>query len=644
MSVSFEYDTESLGSASREELLRQPDSWPLLYEMVKNMERRQLFGLLERSGRHLVVPRIPLDFDERYERRVPARLTATAEPVRANTAHLSDCLSQSRQQTYEHKLGAVKDGRLTFVHTTLDIATENRVKWFHGRIEALPELWGIKFHGFEFLKWAYLTADSPAELPAVHTTFKRWIRDWESSPETRIGTDQYLRRAWTPHAVSLRLLNLIRYYVWCEDSEDDTAFLQSVRRLVFKNALFLENHVEHDVGGNHLIENGIALVTAGVFFEDEETSWLSTGLSILDEATEQFLEDGGHFERSPMYHSITLMRYLTAVSLLVESDRHCPENIRAVAREATGFLSAVRPPDGQIPLLNDAVYGQAMEIDSCLEYGRSVGAFPVGAAEHAGMEHTGYYWLGDGADRLLVDGGPFGPRHLPGHSHNDIFSILLWVDGTQILTDTGTYHYDPGPRRQYSRSVCSHNTVQVGDTEPVPIGGQYLAGKRVNPEVQYAEGDCTRFDGIYRRDGDPEYSHRRRISGSNEWWLVEDTVRAADDLPMRQYLHFHPSVDLGEHPCAKNGFELSVDGQDLAYVLPVGADDTIQRSTPYFPEFRLERMRPAVIFESETPGQMQFLLSKEPYSPEEYRTLTSSIAIDETSTPEKQKPPAVHDT
>ena len=60
--------------------------------------------------------------------------------------------------------------------------------------------------------------------------------------------------------------------------------------------------------GNHLIANAKALIYAGVFFKGKEADdWLKAGLGILDdEIVEQVLEDGGHFELSPMYHSIIL--------------------------------------------------------------------------------------------------------------------------------------------------------------------------------------------------------------------------------------------------------------------------------------------------------------------------------------------------
>ncbi|HBU63911.1 MAG TPA: heparinase, partial [Alcanivorax sp.] len=66
----------------------------------------------------------------------------------------------------------------------------------------------------------------------------------------------------------------------------------------------LERQVEWPILGNHLFANGKALVFVGAYLTGEEGDrWLRRGLAILDrEIAEQFLADGGHFERSPMYH------------------------------------------------------------------------------------------------------------------------------------------------------------------------------------------------------------------------------------------------------------------------------------------------------------------------------------------------------
>src|SRR5690606_8661793 len=69
---------------------------------------------------------------------------------------------------------------------------------------------------------------------------------------------------------------------------------------------------------NHLQKNLKALVVGGLYFRgDTARRWLERGLRLLwRELFEQVLPDGGHFERSPMYHAIALADFLEVLSLL----------------------------------------------------------------------------------------------------------------------------------------------------------------------------------------------------------------------------------------------------------------------------------------------------------------------------------------
>jgi uncharacterized heparinase superfamily protein len=616
---------------SRVQLLRDADNWPLFYHTLSNMTVRQLAGVLERTVRQKTVPSLPVEFDKRYEQRIPDSLAARPEPVRSANARLRGCLQNAERERQSERLGETEAGEVTFLNTTLSLGKEEGLAWTDPTLDDQPQLWSIKLYGFEFLRWLVFGVEQPSDNPEAHARCRRWLRDWERSPETEIGTEEYLRGTWTPHSVSLRILNLSRYYGWCVGTETDAAFLSLLRRLIYKNALFLENHVEYEVGGNHLIENAAALVMAGVLFPGTNRDWLETGISILESAQSQFLTDGGHFERSPMYHLIALTRYLTVLDLLRESGQSPPTAIAEVSERATGYVRTIRPPDGRIPLLNDSVFGEAIQLDSCLAYSQELGidTRPCNGV----LPDTGLFWLGEGDDRLLVDGGKFGPSHLPAHSHNDLFAVLWWVDGHRLLTDTGTYHYAPTSRRQYSRSVEGHNTVQVGSTEPVPIGGRYLAGRRPEPSVQYARvGDLTMFDGVYVRFSVPglRYTHRRRVFSADDWWLLQDKVNCDEDPSLRQRLHLHPQVSLGDHPATASGYTLQVSDEPVAYVLSPDAASVMETTAPYFPEFGRERERSSLLVEPDSgTDTMSLLLSKRPYSVAEFDQLRTALtAVD----------------
>lgn len=590
---------------------------------LKRMQPEQLAGIGKRHLRERILVHLPVDFDRLYERRIPEDPSTEVEQIAANTATLRSCLDGSTGETYRTRARNAADGSPTFLNRTLRISDGSTVDWYDDRLDDLPMLWQLKLYAFQPLYWLCLgfEPDDPG-AQTLHETFDAWIRDWIETVD--IGRPGYLRRAWTPWAVSLRILHWSRYLAWRDGgtTTDDSEFEQLFGRELYKNALFLHRHVEWDVGGNHLVENGAALTVAGLLFE--EHSWVESGTSILSEtAAEQFLDDGYHFERSPMYHVLVLTRYLTVCDLL---DRHGRklDVLETTAEKSVRFLEFLRPPNGRLPLLNDSVYGQSLPMDDCLQYAEAIGTGGRGdgdnrvapAVPRSGKERSGYHWLRTDAGTMLVDGGSVGPPHLPGHSHSDTLTILLWLDGEPLVTDTGTFGYDTGPLREYARGVRGHNTVQVADTEPIALGGKYLMGPRPEPTTRFEAGDVSLFEGCYeaRPYGGPSYAHHRAVYAGTDWWLVRDTVAAHDEEPIRSRLHLHPSVDPAIE--ATGRIRLATEGNDdTAFVSPLESTTAGITAGWYFPEFG--RMCSRSVLElyadgtERTPTTFGFLVTKD---------------------------------
>jgi uncharacterized heparinase superfamily protein len=555
----------------------------LVFKTAVNKRPVQLRGIVERKLRNAILPRLPLDFDARYERQVPATLRPTPEPIQSNTATLLGALSDDERRAYGRKATEFGDGDVTFLNRTLSFEDPTNISADDGRTASYPRLWSLKLDAFEPLSWlVFGSLDSGDDEETVEAV-EEWTAAWLEN--NRIGDRPgYLRRAWTPYAVSLRIINWCRYCAW----RGERAVDEDLVRAIHKNALLLSNHIEWDVDGNHLVENGAALVVAGIFFAEHDQNWVETGLDVLQAVAEtQFCEDGCHFERSPMYHVLVLTRLLTVLDLLSEAGRSWPAELESTASAATGFLSTIRPPDGRIPLLNDSVFGEALELDSCLRYADSVGV--SSEKPRSTLDGSGYCWLGEGTSQLLLDCGASGPSHLLAHAHNDALSLLAWVDGDRVLTDTGCFDYQPGERRTAARSVEGHNTVQVGDTEPADIGHRFLMSHRIEPETYQIDGDVAVVEGRYRAESG--YHHRRRAYHADDWWLVEDEVTEADG-PMVSRLHVHPDVDAsGTDPIV-----LSNDGVPKGQVWPLDVDEVGRTTGEYYPEFGRAETRTVIEF------------------------------------------------
>ncbi|MFC6721159.1 alginate lyase family protein [Halobacteriaceae bacterium SHR40] len=567
-----------------------PDDWSLIYHTLRNMKARQLGGILERKARHAVVPRLPVDFDDRYARQVPESLSVTTAPISQNLRTLGSALTTAERKRYRRRFEDTLDGRFTFLNRTIEF--DDGIDWDHGALDEYPLLWRLKLQSFQHLEWLTLGYESPTAAPAVGETVARQLRSWAAA--NSIGEQNYLRRSWIPHAVSMRILNWSRYAAWAEQAPQ-TAVPEQLYGEIFRNALFLSNHVEYEVDGNHLIENAIALLMAGVLFGDHDTGWTEQGLALLKQVgTQQFLADGGHFERSPMYHVMALRRYVTAYDLLSGRASGLGE-IERIASEAMGFLTALTSPDGAIPLLNDSVYREQLSARACLAYAEACSLEP----RRVNLDHpdgSGYRMLTSGGSTLLVDVGEPGPPHLPGHSHNDQLSVLLWIDGDPLLTDTGVYDYGSNARRRYARSVRAHNTAQYGTVEPIPIGGSYLMGKRSTVAVGRCDDRSVRAT-CERRARGPNYSHHRTVTATAEGWEITDHIDADQTAEYTVRYHFHPDIDVFPN---QDGFTAQTDGRAVAKFQFSGVSDRALTTSPYFEAYGHERDRPAIELSTST--------------------------------------------
>lgn len=199
---------------------------------------------------------------------------------------------------------------------------------------------------------------------------------------------------------------------------------------------YLEGNLETYILGNHLFSNAKSLVFAGLFFEGEEAAhWLAKGLALLRrEMAEQILPDGGHFERSPMYHCMILEDLLDLINLTKiywgTAGAACKGFIPSweeAGRRMLAWLHGMCHPDGEIALFNDAAFGVTPSPAELKGYALRLGLGPA-VSPRDGITHfaeSGYVCLqGEGAV-VILDVGILGPDYLPAHGHADTLSFEL---------------------------------------------------------------------------------------------------------------------------------------------------------------------------------------------------------------------------
>jgi len=394
--------------------------------------------------------------------------------------------------------------------------------WDDRRVD---RLWRYNLHYFDDLN----ARDAEERRPWQRELLNRWLA--ENAPGHGTG--------WEPYPVSLRIANMIKGFL--SGMTPEAAWLDSLAA----QARWLRRRLEWHLLGNHLLANAKALVFAGSFFDsDEADEWLRCGSDILRrQIKEQILPDGGHFERSPMYHALCLEDFLDILNLTaaLSPPRVSPRDRNAVASSANRMLYWLRcmhHADDTLASFNDSAQGVCPHLDELERYAAAIGV----VAEHPPHEgivvlrDSGYVRAARGTAVALLDVAPIGPDYLPGHAHADTLSFELSLGKQRIVVNGGTSSYGVSAVRQRERGTGAHSTVQIAEADSSEVWGSFRVGRRARPSTPIVtEWEvCCSHDGYRFLPGKPE--HRRCWRLDPAALTVKDTVAPPTVGAVARYL------------------------------------------------------------------------------------------------------------
>lgn len=398
---------------------------------------------------------------------------------------------------------------------------------------------------------------------------------------------------WEPYPLSLRIVNLVKWFARQEALEPHwLASLATQLRALAKQ-------IEYHILGNHLFANGKALVFGGCYLAGSDADrWLAKGLQILDrEVNEQFLEDGAHFELSPMYHSILLWDICDLVNLaervnLPELEARLPY-WRVVLARGLCWLRSMQHPDGEIAFFNDAAFGvgpvlsglevYASQLQICLPTTLDSQKDSLMTTYHS---PSGYAAINFGVGhKALLDLAKVGPNYQPGHAHADTLSFELSLFGQRVFVNSGTSQYGEDQERHRQRGTAAHNTVEVNGENSSEVWAGFRVARRAFPVLEALEvGPVETRVRAY-------HTGYRRLRGRNihrREWIFKDSACHVTDEVTGYYrsavarLHVHPEVIFRWEGVTL--IAVLATGERVRVVIEGASSVTLQPST-WHPEF-----------------------------------------------------------
>jgi hypothetical protein len=454
------------------------------------------------------------------ERGQVARPRDPAEPLRDQDLLKRKARPQVQGTIKVQGAGTLLPVTFQFLNQEVTFATPSQIDWSYA---ANGKLWTYNLNYFEFLQG--MEVEEGLVL----------IRSW-------VAGEAGHKDGWEPYPISLRLVSWIRFF-----AEAGLAVPTDVNTSVQRQYRALWKKIEYHLGGNHLLENAIALCYTAAYLKDVP-GWRKVNELLLTEIKEQYLTDGGHFERSGMYHVILLDRLLTLWHGLqtFSAPAAAPEKntqLQSSLERQLGWLQAFATPAGRYAHFNDSTDGIAPDVAATLNRAQQLGLNP----RVTELKESGYRrWSTDRFD-CWIDAAAIGPDYIPGHAHADNLTFVLDLDGSPCIVDPAISTYEKNERRAWERSTAAHNTVTVDGQNSSDVWGGFRVGKRAHTTILEEKPYLLKA-------GHDGYG----VVHQRTWELIENKLTVSDLLPAnaegiaRLYFNHNCLLQLNENELLVN--------------------------------------------------------------------------------------------
>ena len=394
------------------------------------------------------------------------------------------------------------------------------------------KLWSYNLNYFDFIN----SVSNKRNTEISQDLLIDWIR--KNNTKQNIG--------WDAYPTSLRIVNIIK---WLLQSNITSNNFNLIVKSLYEHGDYLSKNIEYHLKGNHLIANAKALFFCGLFFEDKiSKKWLDKSEEILiNELKIQILDDGAHYELSPMYHSIIIEDLIDILELIRIYKYQNPILIKIIktkVKKMIYWLEEIRHPNYEIPFFNDSTFGIAQNIKSLKKYASKFGLSKgLKSKKNLLILPSGYAVFNFENVFLICDVGNIGPDEQPGHAHADTLSFESSIDRYKFIVNSGVSTYEDSDLRHFQRSTAAHSTLEFNKINSSEVWKSFRVAKRANVKILNFKN--SRYEKIIKalHDG---YSkiiksnmfHIRTITLKKKFLEIYDEINVnTGEVIVRYYLH-----------------------------------------------------------------------------------------------------------
>lgn len=404
--------------------------------------------------------------------------------------------------------------------------------------------------------------------------------------------------------ISLRVLNWIYALYFYKDSvalteERFNGILNSVNAQithVYSNINFSRIAVRN----NHAITETLTLYLIGMLFPflPDAKKWKENGRKWFEEEIEyQIYDDGSYLQYSMNYHRVVVQLLTWAIVISENNEEKLATIVYEKAKKTISFLEGCQDPvSGKLPHYgnNDGALFFPLNCAEYRDYRSQINALktalnvPIANGEDKeSLEEL--YWYGlksnfikddtnqqinESTDKLSntnqsKTGGYYTYKddntltfircgsHYNRPSQADNLHLDIWINGVNVLRDSGTYLYNGSTQEvKYFNSTKAHNTIQLGEEDQMVRGNRFIWfnwSKAIDVEIEETneywifKGAILAFNGLVVKRVVKRYKNQLI-------WEIEDKII---DKSNEKFMHQH------WHPNETAGISISMSCKDI---------------------------------------------------------------------------------
>ena len=358
---------------------------------------------------------------------------------------------------------------------------------------------------------------------------------------------------WDPYPTSLRLVNLVKWHLKSKCKN------KKILNSIYLQARWLNQNIEYHISGNHVIANAKALLFSGLLFNNKESfKWYLKGLNLFTRSLNiQINDDGGHYERSPMYHSIITEDILDVLNTISASGNIVEVKVLNVLKkkliDCISYYSYLCHPDDLPAFFGDTNYDSSLSKSYLQEYIFLM--YPKWNLEKAKntfcteLNKSGYCCVKNKNIYLISDIGDTRDLDQPGHTHAALLSYEVSLFNKRFIVNSGISTYSENKQREYERSTKAHNTVEIGLENSQEVWKSFRLGRRAKVFDKEINSNNKEIKISIKHNGYSKFIRDKNIIHKRTWEINENELVVTDKI-FGNYdnaisrIYFHPDIEI----------------------------------------------------------------------------------------------------